>query len=292
MASQFRLPTATKTRLNLISRPTAAGSSFDPSAMAGASTSCPRSAAASDLSRRRDVALGSRRMESRSPTSQAGEARQPTSGLSTTAAHRRVVWRSRSSTFGPGSLRYGRPTARFSRLRPLAASGAAAISDWWLINVQSGAATAMSTVAAFERAGPVIEHRPGCMGERRDSLLGDDRRRVESVGDRAVIRWAHGDRLAPSPHGGRGYGRGAVGGAGGERSHGLLCEQGRARECVSPAAVGVAGCRQSRARDRRGGQRPVALRLGRRQARWSSPRTARRMGARGPAIWPVAAIHR
>ena len=110
----------------------------------------------------------------------------------------------------------------------------------------------------------VIEHRPGCMGERRDSLLGDDRRRVESVGDRAVIRWAHGDRLAPSPHGGRGYGRGAVGGAGGERSHGLLCEQGRARECVSPAAVGVAECRQSRARDRRGGQRPLALRLGRR----------------------------
>ena len=110
----------------------------------------------------------------------------------------------------------------------------------------------------------VIEHRPGCMGERRDSLLGDDRRRVESLGDRVVIRWAHGDRLAPSPHGGRGYGRGAVGGAGGERSHGLLCEQGRARECVSPAAVGVAECRHSRARDRRGGQRPLALRLGRR----------------------------
>ena len=37
------------------------------------------------------------------------------------AAHRRVVWRSWSSTFGTGWLRYGRPTARFSRLRPLAA---------------------------------------------------------------------------------------------------------------------------------------------------------------------------
>jgi Tol biopolymer transport system component len=31
--------------------------------------------------------------------------------------------------------------------------GTATISDWWLINVQSGAATAMSTVGAFERAG-------------------------------------------------------------------------------------------------------------------------------------------
>ena len=31
--------------------------------------------------------------------------------------------------------------------------GAAAINDWWLINVQSGAATAMSTAGPFERAG-------------------------------------------------------------------------------------------------------------------------------------------
>ncbi len=132
------------------------------------------------------------------------------------------------------------PDGAFLAVAAIRGRGAAAISDWWLINVQSGAATAMSTVGRVRTRRAVIEHRPGCMGERRDSLLGDDRRRVESVGDRAVIRWAHGDRLAPSPHGGRGYGRGAVGGAGGERSHGLLCEQGRARECVSPAAVGVA----------------------------------------------------
>jgi Tol biopolymer transport system component len=45
------------------------------------------------------------------------------------------------------------PDGAFLAIAATRGQGAAAISDWWLINVQSGAATAMSTVGAFTRAG-------------------------------------------------------------------------------------------------------------------------------------------
>jgi serine/threonine protein kinase len=45
------------------------------------------------------------------------------------------------------------PDGAFLAIAATRGQGAAAISDWWLIDVQSGAATAMSTVGALERAG-------------------------------------------------------------------------------------------------------------------------------------------
>jgi len=45
------------------------------------------------------------------------------------------------------------PDGAFLAVAATRGRGAATISDWWLVNVQSGAATAMSTVAAFEHAG-------------------------------------------------------------------------------------------------------------------------------------------
>jgi len=105
------------------------------------------------------------------------------------------------------------PDGAFLAIAATRGQGAAAISDWWLINVQSGAATAMSTVGAFERAGLSFNAGPAAWvnGEILFSATTGD---VSSfVGDCGVIRWAHGDRLAPSSHSGRGYRRGAVGGA-------------------------------------------------------------------------------
>ncbi len=45
------------------------------------------------------------------------------------------------------------PDGAFLAIAATRGPDAAAIRDWWLVNVQSGAATAMATVAAFERAG-------------------------------------------------------------------------------------------------------------------------------------------
>ena len=66
---------------------------------------------------------GSRRMGSRSPTSQAGEARQPMCGLSMTAAHHRVVWRSGSSTFGTRLAPLWSPDGAFLAVAAIRASG-------------------------------------------------------------------------------------------------------------------------------------------------------------------------
>ncbi len=45
------------------------------------------------------------------------------------------------------------PDGAFLAVAATRGRGAATIRDWWLVNVQSGAATAMSTVAAFEHSG-------------------------------------------------------------------------------------------------------------------------------------------
>lgn len=52
------------------------------------------------------------------------------------------------------------PDGAFLATAAVRGQGAAQIRDWWLVNVQSGAATAMSAVAAFEPAGLSSNHGP------------------------------------------------------------------------------------------------------------------------------------
>ena len=52
------------------------------------------------------------------------------------------------------------PDGAFLAIGATRGQGAASISDWWLINVQSGAATAMSTVGAFKQAGVPLNAGP------------------------------------------------------------------------------------------------------------------------------------